>query len=102
MENLGCQVDEAANGTECLTNYQQNQYDLILMDLQMPEANGYMVTEQIRQLEQSSGLKRVPILAISARIEEVQEQCKLAGMDGYVGKPFTSDELVEQLNQVIN
>ena len=35
-------------------------------------------------------------------IEEVKEQCKLAGMDGYVGKPFTSDELVEQLNQVIN
>jgi len=102
LENLGCQVDEAVNGTECLTSYQQNQYDLILMDLQMPEANGYMVTEQIRQLEQSSGLKRVPILAISARIEEVQEQCKLAGMDGYVGKPFTPDELVEQLNQVIN
>ncbi|MBF75668.1 hypothetical protein CMK20_15995, partial [Candidatus Poribacteria bacterium] len=102
LENLGCQVDEAANGTECLTNYQQNQYDLILMDLQMPEANGYMVTEQIRQLEQSSGLKRVPILAISARIEEVKEQCKLAGMDGYIGKPFRSDELIEQLNQVIN
>jgi CheY-like chemotaxis protein len=53
-------------------------------------------------LEQSSGLKRTPILALSARIEEVWKKCQSAGMDGYVGKPFKLGELMEQLKQVMD
>ena len=103
LENLGCQVDEAVDGKDCLTQYQQNQYDLILMDLQMPEVDGFQATAQIRQLEQSSGLKRVAIVALTASVVgEVWERCKSAGMDGYVGKPFQEAELMEQLNQVID
>ena len=103
LENLGCQVDEAVDGKDCLTQYQQKQYDLILMDLQMPVVDGYQTTEQIRQLEQSSGLKRVAIIALTASvIGEVEEKCKSVGMDGYVGKPFQAAELMEQLNQVMD
>ena len=102
LEDLGCQVDEAVDGKDCLTQYQQKQYDLILMDLQMPAVDGFQATQQIRQLEQSSGLKRTPILALSARIEEVWKKCQSAGMDGYVGKPFTPEELMEQLKQVMD
>jgi CheY-like chemotaxis protein len=103
LENLGCQVDEAVDGQDCLTQYQQNQYDLILMDLQMPEVDGFQATEQIRQLEQSSGLKRGAIVALTASVVgEVWEKCQSVGMDGYVGKPFQAEELMEQLKQVID
>jgi CheY-like chemotaxis protein len=103
LENLGCVVDEAVDGKDCLTQYPQQQYDLILMDLQMPEVDGYQATQQIRQLEQSSGLKRVIIVALTASVVgKVWERCKSAGMDGYVGKPFQAEELMEQLNQVMD
>ena len=103
LENLGCQVDEAVDDQDCLTQYQQNRYDLILMDLQMPEVDGFQATQQIRQLEQSSGLKRVAIVALTASVVgEVWEKCQSAGMDGYVGKPFQAEELMEQLNQVMD
>ena len=103
LENLGCRVDEAVDGKDCLTQYQHKQYDLILMDLQMPSVDGFQATEQIRQLEQSSGLKRVVIVALTASVVgEVWERCKSAGMDGYVGKPFKLGELMEQLKQVID
>ena len=103
LENLGCVVDEAVDGKDCLTQYPQQQYDLILMDLQMPEVDGYQATQQIRQLEQSSGLKRVAIVALTASVVgKVWERCKSAGMDGYVGKPFQAEELMEQLNQVMD
>ncbi|MDP6597577.1 MAG: response regulator [Candidatus Poribacteria bacterium] len=103
LENLGCVVDEAVDGKDCLTNYQQNQYDLILMDLQMQEVDGFQVAQQIRQLEQSSGFKKVAIVALTASvIGEVWERCQSTRMNGYVGKPFRPDELMEQLNQVMD
>ena len=103
LENLGCVVDEAVDGQDCLTQYQQKQHDLILMDLQMPVVDGFQATEQIRQLEQSSGLKRVAIVALTASVVgEVWEKCQSVGMDGYVGKPFQAEELMEQLNQVMD
>ena len=102
LENLECQVDEAVDGKDCLTKHQQKQYDLILMDLQMRE-DRFQATGQIRQLEQSSGLKKVAIVALTASVvEEVWERCKSAGMNGYVGKPFQAEDLIEQLNQVMN
>ena len=102
LENLGCQVDEAVDGQDCLTQYQQNQYDLILMDLQMPEVDGFQATQQIRQLEQSSGLKRVVIVALTASVVgEVWERCQSAGMDGYVGKPFQVEELKQKLQELM-
>ena len=69
----------------------------------MPEVDGFQATQQIRQLEQSSGLKRVAIVALTASVvREVWEKCQSAGMDGYVSKPFRPEELMEQLNQVMD
>ena len=69
----------------------------------MPVVDGFQATEQIRQLEQSSGLKRVAIVALTASaVGEVWERCKSAGMDGYVGEPFQAPELMEQLDQVMD
>jgi CheY-like chemotaxis protein len=72
------------------------------MDLQMPEVDGFQATEQIRQLEQSSGLKRVVIVALTASVVgEVWERCKSAGVDGYVGKPFQVEELKQKLQELM-
>ena len=76
---------------------------MIRMDLQMPEVDGFQTTQQIRQLEQSSGLKRVAIVALTASVVgEVWERCKSAGIDGYVGKPFKLAELIAQLMRVMD
>ena len=102
LENLGCQVDEAVDGQDCLTQYQQNRYDLILMDLQMPEVDGFQASQQIRQLEQSSGLKRVAIVALTASVVgKVWEKCQSVGMNGYLGKPFRSEELKQKLQELM-
>ena len=73
------------------------------MDLQMPEVDGFKATEQIRQLEKSSGSKRVPIVALTASLlEETWNKCQETGIDGYLKKPFRSEELIGQLIRVIS
>ena len=59
----GRSVGQAVDGRDCLRQFEVGKYDLIVMDLQMPEWNGFEATEEIRQLEQESGQKEVPILA---------------------------------------
>jgi CheY-like chemotaxis protein len=80
---------------------QANDYDVILMDVQMPEMNGYDATKAIRAL--AGDKSRIPIIAMTANVmKEEVERCKEAGMDGYVPKPFKREELMNAIGISLN
>jgi CheY-like chemotaxis protein len=92
----GAQVDVAVNGRIALEMAQHRDYDVILMDVQMPEMNGYDATRAIRNLPGSKG--RTPIVAMTANVmKDEVERCKEAGMSGSIPKPFTREELTKSL-----
>ena len=102
LEKLGFEVDQAVDGKDCVVKFKEQKYDPIIMDLQMPELDGFEATEEIRQLEQELGRKQVPILALSASmLVTVLEKCESAGINGYLGKPFRSEELKQKLQELM-
>jgi len=93
LEKLQLVVEVATNGVEAVQKATTNAYDLILMDCQMPEMDGYEATRQLR----AQGV-RTPIIALTANaLQGDQEQCLLAGMDDYLSKPIKPDELKRTL-----
>jgi len=93
LEKQGCNVTVVSNGLEALRAWEQQPYDVILMDVQMPELDGLEATRRIREREQTAG-GRVPIIALTAHAMSAdRERCLSAGMDGVVTKPFSSREL---------
>jgi two-component system, sensor histidine kinase and response regulator len=83
LEKLGHDVHIAADGREALTAWKTGSYDLILIDCQMPELDGYQATRQIRRLE--AGPRRVPIVALTAHaMKGADQECLEAGMDDYL------------------
>jgi two-component system, sensor histidine kinase len=90
FRQMGISIDIASNGLEAFDKYQQNYYDLILMDMQMPVMDGLEATRQIRAFENDSNTThRVYIVALTAnQISEIKQECILAGMDDFMEKPF--------------
>ena len=87
LEKLGCQVDVAANGLEGVRLSAELSYDLILMDCQMPEMDGFEATLAIRKRE--TGVVKTPIVALTAgAMADDRKRCAEAGMDGYLTKPI--------------
>jgi CheY-like chemotaxis protein/HPt (histidine-containing phosphotransfer) domain-containing protein len=104
LNRLGLQVDVAINGVEALKALELKPYDLILMDCQMPEMDGYEATRTIRDKEAActSGADkpRLPIVALTAHaMEGDREVCLAAGMDDYLSKPFNREQLAETLGR---
>jgi two-component system sensor histidine kinase/response regulator len=98
LEKRGHKVDLASNGKEALLALQKRTYDLVLMDVQMPEMDGLEATKLIREKESVSG-HRQPIVAMTALVMKGdRERCMAAGMDGYLSKPIRSQELDETLD----
>ncbi len=98
LQKLGCRVDVAANGKEAVQSAAQIQYDLILMDCQMPEMDGLEATRLIRSAEGSR--RHTPIIALTANVMSGErERCLLAGMDDFLAKPVRSDALIEMLDK---
>jgi CheY-like chemotaxis protein/HPt (histidine-containing phosphotransfer) domain-containing protein len=99
LEGLGLTVDVADNGQETLAMRARCEYDLILMDCQMPVLDGFQATAEIRAREQD-GAGRLPIVALTANaMAGDRDQCLAAGMDAYLAKPYTMDQLREVLRR---
>ncbi len=96
LGKLGCRVDVAADGREALQMSALLPYDLIFMDCQMPEMDGYEATGAIRIREGEA--RHTPIIALTAgALEEDRERCLQSGMDGYLSKPVRAEQLREML-----
>jgi CheY-like chemotaxis protein/HPt (histidine-containing phosphotransfer) domain-containing protein len=97
LEKQGHTVVVANNGKEALHAFSEQSFDLILMDVQMPEMGGYEATAAIREREKSKGT-RIPIIAVTAHaMKSDRERCLAAGMDGYISKPIRTDQLVQTI-----
>ncbi|MEY3305610.1 MAG: hypothetical protein RLZZ139_3983 [Cyanobacteriota bacterium] len=98
LERLGYQIDLAKNGVEALQAVQTNDYDLILMDIQMPEMDGLMATKLIRQNPENSHLR---IVAMTANVlPEDRQACFDAGMDDYISKPIDIQEIIQLVSSL--
>ena len=101
LEFLGCTCTIARHGREALVALEKDTFDAVLMDCQMPEMDGYEATAAIRQREASHGAeRRMPIIALTAgAVEGDRDKCLAAGMDDYLSKPFSLDQLERTLRQ---
>jgi len=98
LSKLGCVVYVAVNGKEACALMQERSYDLVLMDCQMPEMDGFEATRTIRSRE--AGRRRTPIVALTAGVlKEEREQCYAAGMDDFLSKPIDRNELETTLEK---
>lgn len=103
----GFNADIASNGEEAVHAYNNSNYDIILMDCQMPVLDGYEATKEIRNIEKSKGIMEgndfhVPIIAITAHAMEGEaEKCINAGMDDYLSKPVNYEALLEKISKYI-
>ena len=95
LKQFGCMCDVVANGEEALAIVQQLRYDLVLMDCQMPEMDGFSATREIRKCEATARLAgRIPIIALTANsLKGDRERCLAAGMDEYISKPVEGERL---------
>jgi signal transduction histidine kinase/DNA-binding response OmpR family regulator len=101
LKGIGCTVDIVSNGHEVLDAWKAHDYDLILMDCQMPEMDGFAATRAIRDADMSAGRKRyVPIVAVTASVlADERAACLESGMDDVLGKPFRRAELMKMLHR---
>ena len=98
LEQMGCVVTPAGDGKEALILATQRPFDLIFMDCQMPEMDGFESTESIRIYEERHALKRIPIIAFTANVMQGdREKCINAGMDDHIPKPIKPEILEETL-----
>ena len=93
LEKRGHQVVVAANGRDALAALEKNAFDLVFMDVQMPEMDGLEATAAIRKKEQLSGKHQAVIALTAHAMKGDQERCVAAGMDGYLSKPIRPQEL---------
>jgi CheY-like chemotaxis protein len=98
LEQMGYRADVASNGIEAVESLERQSYDVILMDVQMPEMDGLEATRKIRKL--TSALQPHIIAMTANAMEGDRELCLSAGMDDYISKPIRVDELIEALMKV--
>jgi CheY-like chemotaxis protein len=98
LHNLGVSVEVAANGMDVMALLERQQFDLILMDCQMPVMDGFQATAAIRAREGEQ--RHIPIVALTANaVAGDRQRCLAVGMDEYLSKPFTQDQLGDMLRR---
>ncbi|WP_227817920.1 hybrid sensor histidine kinase/response regulator [Nitrogeniibacter aestuarii] len=103
LASLKCESDFVCNGREAVDAVSTNAYDVVLMDVQMPEMDGLEATRCIRRHEQSTGLGRMPIIALTANaMSGDREHCLAAGMDDYVSKPIERADIRDALTRQLD
>lgn len=100
LNSAGYQVDAVMNGEQAIRAYSQGHYDLILMDVQMPEIDGFTATKKIREMDSTK--KEVPIIAITAHaLIGDRERCLEAGMNDYISKPVIAKEIINLIDKYL-
>ena len=103
LDGLECHYDVARTGLEALNMWKVNNYDLILMDVQMPEMDGFTATAQIRHMEKEKTLPRTPIIGMTAHaLIGDKEKCIEAGMDSYLPKPIVEIDLKAKIVEYLS
>lgn len=101
LENQGYSVTVAADGQAALSALEQDSFDIVLMDVQMPTMDGFEATAKIRERERASG-RHVPIVAMTAHaLKGDEEKCLAAGMDAYISKPIRREELYSIIEETL-
>jgi signal transduction histidine kinase/ActR/RegA family two-component response regulator len=99
LERLGCVVDIARDGAQAVEMWSRRTFDVVLMDCQMPEKDGFEATAAIRRAERGVGA-HIPIIAMTANaMTGDRERCLRAGMDGYLSKPVTAEQISRTLHE---
>ncbi len=102
LERLGYEADAVANGREAIEALKAAPYTLVLMDIQMPEMDGFEATRQIRSEIQPTQNPKIPIIALTAHaLQGDRERCLAAGMNDYLPKPVQPDQLEEVISRWI-
>ncbi len=100
LEKMGCHVTPAGNGLETVKLMKQRRFDLIFMDCNMPEMDGFEATQTIRKLEQREEFTKTPIVAFTAyAMKGDDEKCYAAGMDDYITKPVKKQSVINVLQK---
>ncbi|MBF0294797.1 MAG: response regulator [Magnetococcales bacterium] len=101
LKMAGHAVTTAQKGEEALATWENGSFDLILMDVNLPDMSGCEVTRRLRDLESARGKTRIPIIALTANVlAGVKEQCLACGMDDFLGKPYRGRELLELVERI--
>ncbi len=101
LEKLGCVVDTAPNGVAALAAIQTTPYEVVFMDCQMPEMDGFEATRHVRAAEHGTG-RRLPIVSLTAHaMPGDRERCLAAGADAYLTKPIRLEELRAVFEQML-
>jgi two-component system sensor histidine kinase/response regulator len=101
LEKRAYSVTVAGNGREAVEAFESNHFDVVLMDIQMPEMDGFEATAAIRAKEKLTG-RHVPIIAMTAHaLKGYQERCTAAGMDAYISKPIRTSELFSMVESML-
>lgn len=99
LEEFGYSMDVASNGLEAIQKIKDGKFDAVIMDVQMPEMNGLEATKHIRDYEEKNGLKKTPIIGMTAHaLSGDRERCLSVGMDDYISKPFDAAILENMLS----
>ena len=99
LKKLNLEIAPAVTGSEAIELFKNNQFSLVLMDIMLPEMDGYEITRAIREMEKQNNIENpVPIIALTANTyDNDKEKCFNAGMNDYLSKPFTSKQLIDMI-----
>jgi CheY-like chemotaxis protein len=102
LQKWGFSIVMAADGVEAVKQVEENNFDIILMDIQMPNKDGLEATNDIRAME-NDDKKNIPIIALTANTQvSMKEKYDAAGMNGYLNKPFKEVDLYEMIEKVLH
>lgn len=102
LQKAGYSVDVVTNGTMAVEAIKKHRYGLVLMDVQMPELDGLEATQQIRKLESISGIHTIIIAMTAYSYPKDRDLCLKAGMDGFISKPISPDEMLNTIDEWLN
>lgn len=101
LSKLGVKASSVGSGEDCLVSFRKTKFDIIFMDLEMPEMDGFDTTREIRRIDQSIVAPKIKIFALTGDVARgVKDRCLKAGMDGYISKPIRTQDLYEALQKV--